>query len=154
MRRHSPLTTDPAQVRAWEARTRHALSRSPMRSRRRETRPGELTPAAWYNACQAARGLYCSVPGCGETRIQMDHLIPRSLGGPYLVANGWPLCAPASHTFRGGHHLAKTEHRLPIPLGWLPADMVEWLAATGHAWWDLTTGEVHGRHRRIFAPVG
>lgn len=79
----------------------------------------------------------------------MDHLIPRSQGGPYVPANGWPLCGPWSVTIPGGHHLAKTDHRLLIRPEWLDSDMIAWLAQAGHAWWT-PDGEVHGTHRRIF----
>lgn len=101
--------------------------------------------APWRNACIAAYGDSCA--NCGCSGCQMDHMIARSQGGPSAVENGLPLCLPC--------HTAKTDGKLRIQLEWLEPEQVVWLAAGGpegpHAVWDPDTGEVSGRHMKVFA---
>jgi hypothetical protein len=141
LRRGAGLTADPDQVRAWQQRSR----RQPPAST--AARPDG---SAWRTAVLAARGELCSVPGCGETRVDIDHLIPRAAGGPWSLPNGWPLCSAWSRTIPGGHHAAKTAHTLRICRAWLAEDQLAWLEERGAAWWDPATGEVWGKHRRLF----
>jgi hypothetical protein len=96
----------------------------------------------------AARGTLCR--GCGgREHVQADHLIPRSQGGPSIVANGLPLCGEFG---TGKCHVRKTNHELLIKREWLDGDQLDWLKASGNAWW-LPDGTVAGRHCRLFAPA-
>jgi 5-methylcytosine-specific restriction endonuclease McrA len=164
MQRKTPLKTDPAKTRAWQERSKR-LSRavqprgatavetttkdtptetagSATGKRRRKPRRND---APWRSEVFALRGAYCRVPGCVGRDLQCDHLIPRSQGGPSVVPNGVPWCQE--------HHDQKTAHQLRIRPEWLDGDQLEWLAAEGHAVWD-ETGEVRGRHRRLFTRRG
>lgn len=38
-------------------------------------------------------GLYCARPGCGDTNLQVDHIVPWSGGGPTTLDNAQLLCA-------------------------------------------------------------
>ena len=78
----------------------------------------------------------------------MDHVIPRSQGGPSVVENGLPLCGP----FGNGCHDLKTAHRLLIEQSMLDVDQIQWLADSGHVWW-LPDGSVAGRHCVLFAAL-
>ena len=86
----------------------------------------------------ACRARYTATP-C-EGRLEVNHVIPRSQGGPSVVANGMPLCAH--------HHRLVTDAVLAMHWSWLDDDQVEWLAVEGHVWVD-----VHGPHRGRFAVV-
>lgn len=99
--------------------------------------------APWRQECLERRGEWCRVAGCPHPQpVQIDHLIPRSQGGPSVVENGLPLCRR--------HHDLKTAHDMLINPAWLDTDQVLWLADHGHAEW-LLDGVVVGRHRRLFA---
>jgi hypothetical protein len=107
--------------------------------------------APWRNACIALYGDCCA--NCYATGCQMDHMIGRGQGGPSVVENGLPLCGPGSSLspFPGGCHQAKTDGKLKIRPEWLWPDQVAWLAENGHATWHPDTGEVSGRHMKVFA---
>lgn len=101
--------------------------------------------SGWRQQVLEARGERCR--SCGTTRdVQVDHVVPRSQGGPSVVENGTPLCGP----FGNGCHPAVTEKRLLIQPEWLDDDQIAWLEENGHVWWD-EEGEVYGRLRRSFA---
>lgn len=38
-------------------------------------------------------GLYCARSGCGDTNLQVDHIVPWSHGGPTTLDNAQLLCA-------------------------------------------------------------
>jgi 5-methylcytosine-specific restriction endonuclease McrA len=143
------------QVRAYEARQADARrARGTSKQRRAERRSTtqnstrrRRNDAPWHAQCTAEYGPMCSIPGCGSTRTQMDHLIKRSQGGPSVVENGWPLCDETAN----GHHVAKDSGRLKIRREWLTERQLTWLATNGHASW-LPDGTVAGRHCRQFAP--
>jgi len=103
---------------------------------------GRRNDAPWRNECIALYGDWCR--RCKRTGVQMDHMIPRSQGGPSVVENGLPLC-PACHQRKTEH-----AHELLIQPEWLTDDQIRWLADNGYAWWD-DEGEVYGTSRRIFA---
>lgn len=111
--------------------------------------------APWRNACIAVYGDSCA--NCYATGCQMDHMVGRGQGGLSVVENGLPLCGPFSDLspFQGGCHQAKTDGELKIRREWLTPEQVAWLAAGGpegpHAVWDPDTGEVSGRHMKVFA---
>jgi HNH endonuclease len=110
--------------------------RTPLRSRLRRN------DSAWRRECLERRGPQCRVTGCWRMDVQMDHLIPRSQGGPSVVENGLPLCRE--------HHEMKTAHDLRVDPAWLGEDQILWLSDEGHAEW-LLDGVVVGRHRKLFA---
>ena len=107
--------------------------------------------APWRNACIELYGDWCR--SCGAGRCQMDHMIGGPGGRPSVVENGLPLCGPFSQgsPFAGGCHQAKTDGKLKIRREWLVPEQVEWLAANQFARWDPETGEVSGRHMKVFA---
>lgn len=102
---------------------------------------GRRNDSQWRNECIALYGDWCR--RCKRTGVQMDHMIPRSHGGPSVVENGLLLCRDC--------HQDKTDHKLLVKYEWLTVEQVEWLKVNGYAWWD-DEGEVHGERRRIFAP--
>lgn len=139
------------KIRAYEARqatARRARGMSeqprPVASRKARRR----NDAPWRALCVEAYGGICAVPGCGSTRIQMDHIIARSQGGPSVVGNGLPLC----DEYANGHHAAKTAGTLKIRREWLTERQIDWLRRNGHAEW-LPDGTVAGRHCPQFAPA-
>ena len=73
----------------------------------------------------------------------MDHLKPRSQGGPSVVENGLPLCRT--------HHEAKTSGTLQIRYEWLTDAQRAFLAADGWVDWDAD-GLPFGHGYRHFAP--
>lgn len=107
--------------------------------------------APWRNACIAVYGDWCR--NCGARPVQMDHMIGGAGGRPSVVENGLPLCGPFAQgsAFPGGCHAAKTDGKLRIQLDWLTPEQVAWLAENGYARWDAATGEVSGRHMKVFA---
>jgi hypothetical protein len=106
--------------------------------------------APWRNECIEVYGDVCR--SCGDTgNCQMDHLKPRSQGGPSVVENGLPLCGPASRVTPGGCHALKTERRMLVEPEWLTDDQIQWLSDVGWVTWD-TDGQPYGRGWRNFAP--
>lgn len=150
VKRSGGLRADPATIRAWQQRSQaaalerrrhggHRVSQSI--GRRRDDGP-------WARQCLEVYGPWCRA--CGSTgQVQVDHLIPRAQGGPSILENGLILGGP----FGCGCHDLKTAHRLLIKREWLTAATVSWLGVVGHVWWD-DSGEVWGRHRKLFAPIG
>lgn len=151
MKRRKPLRANVEKLRAWHKRSQEQqreqqLAAMTSKGRRTATRAQRRrNDSAWRAACIEIRGELCRVPSCPRPRpVQMDHLIPRSQGGPSVVENGTPWCE--------FHHRAKTEHRLKIRREWLDPDQVEWLKTQGHAEW-LEDGSVAGAHCRLFASI-
>jgi len=103
----------------------------------------------WRDACIAAYGDRCIVPGCGDRAIEMDHIKPRAQGGRSVVENGLPLCGSWSRTIDGGHHLAKTQGRLRFRPEWLTAAQQTYLAQIGWVDWD-EEGQPFGEGWRHF----
>jgi 5-methylcytosine-specific restriction endonuclease McrA len=101
--------------------------------------------APWREECLARRGRFCRAcgpAGVGIRKLEIDHVKPRSQGGPSIVENGLVLCA--------AHHAMKTESRILIRREWLDPDQIDWLAAVGWVCWDAD-GQVSGRGMRHFA---
>lgn len=164
MKRTAALRADPAKARAWQARGAQAYAARQREARRSSPavdNPGDTAPqprsknvkprrndAGWRAECEAKRGLVCR--GCGDTNhVQMDHIWPRSQGGPSVVENGLPLCGEFSRNTPGGCHPAKTAGRIVIEFSWLDPDQVAWLAAVGWVAWDAD-GQPRGRGWRHF----
>lgn len=151
--KRSGIRVDMAKQKEWQERSmRRAMERR--RSRVREVKPKKRRPrrndSRWRAECVAARGEMCR--SCGDTsHVQMDHIMPRSQGGPSVVENGLPLCGDFSRNTPGGCHAKKTAGTMLIEPDWLGADQVEWLAEVGWVWWD-DDGEPHGRGWKHFAP--
>lgn len=72
----------------------------------------------------------------------MDHIWPRSQGGPSDVRNGLSLCV--------AHHEAKTAGTLKIRPEWLTAEQIGFLAEVGWVRWN-EAGEPEGRGYKHFA---
>lgn len=118
------------------------LRQQPTKKRRRKPSDGP-----WRNDVLKKRGQFCRA--CARSYdLQADHMIPRSQGGPSIVANGLPMCGP----FAGDCHGKRTRYELKIERDWLDQDQVDWLADQGHAVWEAD-GSVSGRHRKLFAPM-
>ncbi|MCA1695668.1 MAG: HNH endonuclease [Actinobacteria bacterium] len=116
-----------------------------LRPRRNTARP--RNDSQWRTQCLELRGAWCRA--CGGARdVQVDHLIPRSQGGPSITQNGLIL----GGAFGCGCHDRKTAHTLLIQRDWLDPDQIEWLAQEGHARW-LEDGTVGGRHCTLFAEL-
>jgi 5-methylcytosine-specific restriction endonuclease McrA len=160
VKRKKELRSDPAKTEAWLQRgaanftakqierARSGLGKQAPKPRRRSAKKQARNDGPWRLEVFARRGGRCRC--CGDTmHVQADHMIPRSQGGPSIVENGLPLC---SEFGKGQCHLRKTNHELLIRRDWLDADQVEWLRASGNAWWE-EDGTVAGRHNRLFAPV-
>lgn len=97
----------------------------------------------WRSQCLEKRGAWCRV--CGYSgRVEIDHVFPRSQGGPSVVENGLPLCPT--------HHQAKTESRLRFRFEWFDADQIAWLEEVGWVSWDAD-GQPAGRGWRHFEPL-
>jgi 5-methylcytosine-specific restriction endonuclease McrA len=135
------------EARQATARRARGMSKQP-RTAVRSSKSRRRNDAPWHAQCTAEYGPVCSIPGCGSTRTQMDHLIKRSQGGPSVVENGWPLCDETAN----GHHVAKDSGRLKIRREWLTERQIDWLRRNGHAEW-LPDGTVAGRHCPQFAPA-
>lgn len=108
----------------------------------------------WREECLTRRGAYCRA--CGPftqfvdsngqprgRRLEVDHIWPRSQGGPSVVENGLPLCE--------SHHADKTASRIVIEPGWLDPDQARWLASVGWVAWD-GAGQPYGRGMKHFGP--
>jgi 5-methylcytosine-specific restriction endonuclease McrA len=52
---------------------------------------GNITAKEWVEL-KAKYGNKCIVPGCNRIDVQMDHVIPLSLGGTHTIDNVQPLC--------------------------------------------------------------
>jgi hypothetical protein len=112
---------------------------APARKRKKRRR----NDSQWRADCLEVFGDWCRVPWCPHPQpVEMDHLIPRSQGGPSVVGNGIPWCRV--------HHRMKTDHLLLIAPEWLHPLHVRWLSDEGHAEW-LVDGFVTGRHCKLFA---
>ncbi len=105
--------------------------------------------ATWREQCLAVRGRYCracitrSAPGAKfASRLQVDHVMPRSQGGPSVLGNGLVLCET--------HHMAKTASEILIEYGWLDPDQVAWLEVVGWVRWQ-DDGTPAGRGWKHFA---
>jgi hypothetical protein len=114
----------------------------PRRSKRRDD-------ARWRHGCLAMRGWYCRVCAMPPAPnrpgpLEIDHIWPRSQGGPSVVENGLVLCRR--------HHADKTAGVLRIDRRWLDADQVAWLADVGWVEWD-GDGSPLGRGWRHFERV-
>ena len=96
----------------------------------------------WRQECLDAYGQWCRV--CGDYRVQMDHMHPRSQGGKSVVGNGLPLCRR--------HHEDKTNGRLRIDPAWLTAEQVRYLEDAKWVWWD-EHGEPCGPGWKHFEPM-
>lgn len=123
------------------------LVKPPPRSKNRRRNDGP-----WRAGCLTLRGGYCRACGpftqfvdsnghpCGR-RLEVDHIWPRSQGGPSVVENGLVLCV--------AHHADKTASRIVIDPAWLDPDQVAWLADAGWVAWD-GAGQPHGRGWKHF----
>lgn len=99
--------------------------------------------APWRNECIALYGEWCRV--CGTSRdIQLDHVVPRSQGGPSVVENGLPLCRP--------HHEDKTNGKLKFDRDWFTDEQLTWLEQVGWVAWD-DEGRTYGHGWRHFNDV-
>jgi 5-methylcytosine-specific restriction endonuclease McrA len=134
----------------WQQRSQRAAIARAQQPPAPDTAPTSLrkrkkrrrNDSQWHADCVEVRGDLCRVPDCPFPHpVQMDHLIPRSQGGPSIVANGTPFCR--------AHHQMKTDHLLLVKPEWLDADQIKWLSDEGHAEW-LDDGTVAGRHCTIF----
>lgn len=105
---------------------------------------------AWAEAVKTLYGPWCLI--CGSADIELDHVMPKSQGGPYHPGNGVPLCGPFSPSITGGHHKAKTEGRLKYPTNQLHTVTLEFLA---DARWVAfgEDGQPYGRGWRHFEPM-
>ena len=104
--------------------------------------PRRASEAGWRTEVIEKRGRSCRV--CGGTDVEIDHLIPKGMGGSARltrIENGLPLCRR--------HHRDKTEHKLKIQRRWLDQDQLDWLAYWGYCRWD-ENGETWGTHRNLF----
>jgi 5-methylcytosine-specific restriction endonuclease McrA len=146
------VQSDPEKTRAWRERgaRKYAEKRRatplPKLSAAARKKPEKPSPrrndGPWRRECIEARGERCR--RCLSTRwVQMDHMWPKSQGGPSVVENGLPLCRAC--------HAMKTESRIVIEPDWLDSDQVEWLADVGWVLWDSLTGEPSGRGWKHFA---
>ena len=52
---------------------------------------GKITKGEWKSVLDKY-GNVCLYPGCKETKLEMDHVIPVSLGGKNSIENVQPLC--------------------------------------------------------------
>ncbi len=158
MIRKKRLKADPAKTEAWLRRGAEAYSAKQIERARsglgkqapggRVAKRSKRNDGPWRLEALARRGGRCR--SCGGTmHVQADHMIPRSQGGPSIVENALILCGEFGD---GRCHVKKTNHELLIRRDWLDADQVEWLRASGNAWWE-EDGTVSGRHNRLFAPV-
>jgi hypothetical protein len=129
----------------------------------RRPRPRRRDDSAWREECLGRRGRYCracpsalQVPGVVVGNkiagfrgmpipLEIDHVWPRSQGGPSVLENGLVLCRK--------HHGEKTAGRLRIEPGWLDADQVAWLADVGWVEWQAD-GQPRGRGWRHFEARG
>lgn len=177
MNRSSRLQADPAKARAWQERAARAYaerqrakaneaaprarerkppptprarpetvdaSPAPARRRPRSTRRND---GPWRAECVDAYGEWCR--NClGTKNVQMDHVWPRSQGGPSVVENGLPLCGP----FGNGCHDQKTAGALQFQRSWFTERQVAWLAEVGWVAWD-DDGQPRGRGWKHFAPA-
>lgn len=125
--------------------SRLAKPRPRPRTRRRNDGP-------WRAECLTRRGGYCRACGPftqfvdsnGQPRgrmLEVDHIWPRSQGGPSVVENGLVLCS--------AHHADKTASRIVIDPAWLDPDQVAWLAAVGWVQWG-SDGQPVGRGMKHF----
>lgn len=159
MKRGGPLRSDPAKIRAWQQRgakkyadrqrdnagnniqanvTPQKQSRIAQRKRRNDS--------GWREDVLARVGRWCR--SCGQTgQVEIDHVWPRSQGGPSHVLNGLPLCGP----FGCDAHGKKTRSEIVIEWHWLDAEQRAWLADVGWVSWD-DDGQPHGRGWRHFGP--
>lgn len=81
------------------------------------------------------------------SRLEVDHVIPRSQGGPSVVENGLVLCGPWGCDAHG----LRTRREIKIQRDWLDPDQIEWLAEQGWVRW--TPDGLEGRGLRNFAEV-
>lgn len=91
---------------------------------------------------------------CGDERVQIDHVIPKSQGGLYVPGNGVLVCGPFSvaSKFENGCHDAKTNSRLQYRRDQLHPVTIEYLDEQGWVTWD-DDGQPRGRGWRHFAPI-
>jgi hypothetical protein len=101
----------------------------------------------WFRGetCVARVSTWDPKVGACDGPVEADHVWERSQGGPYLVANGSPLCRR--------HHRMKTDNELRYRFEWLGRDQVRWFAEVGFVAWDLETGEPYGKGWRTFEPL-
>lgn len=132
-----------ADLKAWRQR-QQAMARASHR-RQGTTR----NDARWGISCRDLYGTRCVV--CGDPDTEVDHIIPRSQGGPSVIDNGLILCGAWSSTVDGGHHGMKTAGTLKIRYEWLTPAQVEFLADWGWVTWD-ENGEPFGQGWKHFAP--
>ena len=151
------MNRDPEKHRAWQRRgaanyaaKQRERGRSPQkRSEKGAPRRSPLSSrpkrndSGWRAECIEKRGAWCRA--CGFSgRVELDHIVPRSQGGPSVVENGLPLC-PSDHQ-------AKTESRLRFRFEWFDADQIAWLEEVGWVSWDAD-GQPAGRGWRHFEPL-
>lgn len=129
-----------ADMDAWLERQRVTAAHARERSKSRND-------AIWRRDCIALYGERCVA--CGDRRVEMDHIIPRSQGGRSVVENGLPLCGAWSQSVDGGHHGMKTAGTLKIRREWLTEAQVVFLAEQGWVYWN-DRGRPLGRGYRHF----
>ena len=61
------------------------------RRAREKSAPGTITQKQWEDI-KKKYGYKCLVPGCDETKITLDHVVPLKLGGTHTIDNVQPLC--------------------------------------------------------------
>lgn len=122
----------------------------PVPKPQKRTKNRKRNDSGWREECLRRRGRYCracywerGAVGDRWPLLEIDHMMPRSQGGPSVVENGLVLCQL--------HHQAKTESRILIRPEWLDPDQVAWLREMGWVWWD-DAGLPAGRGWKHFAP--
>lgn len=58
---------------------------------------GKITAQEWEDL-KAKYGNRCIVPGCTNTDVTMDHVVPLSMGGTHTIDNIQPLCGHHNYT--------------------------------------------------------
>ncbi len=70
---------------------------------------GKIKSSEWKNVVEKY-GNKCIYPGCENTKVTMDHIIPLSLGGTHTIDNVQPLC----HSHNSRKHIKTTDYRKGI----------------------------------------
>lgn len=149
VKRSGRLKVNPEKARAWQRRSAEkAQQRQRTQARERVTRPKSSKPrrndSGWRAAVLARVGDRCVA--CGRRGyVEIDHVWPRSQGGPSHVLNGIPLCSP----FGCDAHGQKTRSERVIEWHWLDEEQRAWLADSGWVVWN-DEGAPEGRGWKHF----
>lgn len=138
MKRSNRLRVDPAKAREWQARgakryeeKKRAASRERVTRTKTPRKKPRRDDSGWRDEVLARVGPRCAA--CGQSGyVEIDHIWPRSQGGPSHVLNGLPLCGP----YGCDAHGKKTRSELVIEHAWLDDEQRAWLADMGWVRWD------------------